>query len=293
MAAVLGGLKKYAEQQVATAAQQYLETNDNSITHSSFHTNEGKGTTMRLQDKVAVITGGNSGIGLGVADEFSKQGANVVIFGRSQESLDNAVNHIGNGTLAVQGDVTSLDDLGRLFQSTSEQFGKIDVLVVNAGVVQPSPVDQTDEANFDFHSNINFKGAFFTVQQALPYLKDGASVILNSSVANAVGMPGMAVYAATKAAVRSLARTMTAELAHRGIRVNTLSPGPIETPIWGRTGMPEQDLQDMSSTIQSQVPLGRFGSVSEMAKAALFLASDDSSFVAGAELAADGGMTQV
>ena len=247
---------------------------------------------MKLENKVAVITGGNSGIGLSIAREFVNQGADVVIFGRSEASLESATHEIGNGTLAVRGDVTSLTDLDRLFESTVEKFGKIDVLVVNAGVVRPAPVDQIDEGNFDYHADMNFKGAFFTVQRALPHL-NGASIILNSSIANAVGMPGMSVYGATKAAVRSLARTLTAELAPRGIRVNALSPGPIETPLWGRTGLSESELEELSAGIGAQVPLGRFGSSEEMAKAALFLASEDSSYVAGAELVADGGMTQV
>lgn len=197
---------------------------------------------MKLENKVAVITGGNSGIGLGIAREFAKQGASIVIFGRSAGSLESATAEIGNKPLAVQGDVTSVPDLDRLFESTVQKFGKIDVLVVNAGVARPAPVDQVDEDAFDFLSDINFKGAFFTVQRALPYLNDGASIILNSSVSNSIGMPGMAVYGATKAAVRSLARTLSAELLPRGIRVNTLSPGAIETPIWGRTGLQQAEL---------------------------------------------------
>ena len=248
---------------------------------------------MKLENKVAVITGGNSGIGLGIAREFAKQGASIVIFGRSAGTLESAAAEIGSKTLAVQGDVTSVSDLDRLFESTVQKFGKIDVLVVNAGVARPEPVEQVDEAAFDFLSDINFKGAFFTVQRALPHLNDRASIILNSSIANSIGMPGMAVYGATKAAVRSLARTLSAELLPRGIRVNTLSPGAIETLIWGRTGLQQEELDQMASNIGSQIPMGRFGTSSEMAKAALFLASDDSSYVAGAELVADGGMTQI
>lgn len=248
---------------------------------------------MKLENKVAVVTGGNSGIGLSIAREFNKQGADVVIFGRSPESLENATHEIGNGTLAVQGDVTKVSDLDRLFEATAKQFGKIDVLVVNAGVARPAPVDQVDEDGFDFISDINFKGAFFTVQRALPHLNDGASIILNSSVANRLGMAGMAVYGATKAAVRSLARTLTAELLPRGIRVNTLSPGAIETPLWGRIGLEQAEVEQMASTIGEQIPMRRFGRADEMAKATLFLASDDSSYVAGAELVADGGMTQL
>ena len=248
---------------------------------------------MKLSNKIAVITGGNSGIGLGIAREFAKQGASIVIFGRNQESLESATAEIGGETLAVQGDVTSVSDLDRLFESTVQKFGKIDVLIVNAGVARPAPVDEVDEDAFDFLSDINFKGAFFTVQRALPRLNDGASIVLTSSTANSIGMPGMAVYGATKAAVRSLARTLSAELLPRGIRVNTLSPGAIETPIWGRTGLQQEELDQMASELTSQIPMGRFGTSDEMAKAALFLASDDSSYVAGAELVVDGGLTQI
>ena len=248
---------------------------------------------MKLSKKIVVITGGNSGIGLGIAREFARQGASIVIFGRNQESLESATAEIGGETLVVQGDVTSVSDLDRLFESTVQKFGKIDVLIVNAGVARPAPVDEVDEDAFDFLSDINFKGAFFTVQRALPRLNDGASIILTSSTANSIGMPGMAVYGATKAAVRSLARTLSAELLPRGIRVNTLSPGAIETPIWGRTGLQQEELDQMASELGSQIPMGRFGTSDEMAKAALFLASDDSSYVAGAELVVDGGLTQI
>lgn len=248
---------------------------------------------MRLENKVAVVTGGNSGIGLAIAKEFVNEGADVAIFGRNRDSLETARGEIGGSTIAIQGDVTRVGDLDRLFQATTDAFGKIDVLVVNAGVARPAPIDQVDEDDFDFVSDINFKGAFFTVQRALDHLNDGASIILNSSVANAIGLAGMSVYSASKAAVRSLARTLSAELLPRGIRVNTLSPGAIETPVWGRLGLDEQEVDEMMAGMRSQIPMGRFGSSSEMAKAALFLASDDSSYVVGAELVADGGMTQL
>jgi len=247
----------------------------------------------RLENKNAVITGGNSGIGRAIAAEFTRSGADVSIFGRNQSTLDDTVKAVGNGTLGIQGDVTNISDLENLFSKVSESKGGIDVLVVNAGVAQVAPLEATTEELFDHISDINFKGAFFTVQTALPYLNDGASVILVSSVVNAIGMAGMSVYAATKAAVRSLGRSLAAELSPRGIRVNTLSPGPIETPIWDRVGLDQEQLEGMGEQIVSGVPLGRFGQASEMAKAALFLASDDSSYVVGAELAADGGMVQV
>ncbi len=244
---------------------------------------------MKLKGKVAVITGGNSGIGLATAQEFKAQGAEVVIFGRTQKSLEDAVHTIGNGTLAVQGDVTQLADLDRLYQQTVERFGKVDILVVNAGIAKPTPIEQLDEAAFDQMSNTNFKGAFFTVQRALPHLNDGASIILVTGYNNRKGIPGYSVNSATKAALRSLARTFSAELLHRGIRVNALSPGAIETPILGKLGLSEEILESIPETI----PIKRIGTAEEMAKAALFLASKDSSYVVGAELVADGGRSQI
>ena len=243
---------------------------------------------MKLQGKVAVITGGNSGIGLATAQEFKDQGAQVVIFGRTQKSLKDAAQTIGNGTLAVQGDVTHLADLDRLYQQTVEHFGKVDVLVVNAGISKPVPVEQLDEALFDEISNTNFKGAFFTVQRALPHLNDGASIILVTAAVNQKGVPGYSIVSATKAALRSLARTLAAELLPKGIRVNALAVGTIETPIFGKLGLPVE-LESWAE----QIPMKRFGQPQEMAKAALFLASSDSSYITGTELVADGGKTQI
>ena len=243
---------------------------------------------MKLKEKVAVITGGNSGIGLATAREFKAEGARVVIFGRNQGTLDEAVRTIGNGTLAVQGDVTSLADLGLLYEQTVKRFGKIDILVVNAGISKPRNVERIDEANFDQISNINFKGAFFTVQRAVPYLNDGASILLVTGSVHEKGVPGYSVVSATKAAVRSLARTLSAELLPRGIRVNALSPGSIETPIFGKLGLPVEPHKWAEG-----IPMKRIGRAEEMAKAALFLASDDSSYMAGAELVVDGGQAQI
>ena len=248
---------------------------------------------MKLQGKVAVVTGGNSGIGLAIAREFTEQGADVVVFGRNAETLDEAVQSIGNGTLGVQGDVTRLDDLDRLYQETVARFGKIDILVANAGIARPAPLNLTDEALFDLTSDINFKGAFFTVQKAVPHLNDGASIILVTSSGNVKGLPNFSVYVATKAAVRSLARSFSAELLPRGIRVNALSPGPIETPIFGRMGLPEEAMDGIAAKMTEMIPIKRFGKPEEMAKAALFLASSDSSYVVGSELVADGGMSQL
>jgi len=248
---------------------------------------------MRLKDKVAVVTGGNSGIGLAIAQEYDRQGAKVVIFGRNQQTLDEAAKTLGKSSLAVQGDVTNLSDLDRLIEVTTEQFGGIDVLVVNAGVGQPTPIDQVDEDTFDRISNINFKGAYFTVQKAAPHLNEGASVVLTTSASNATGMAGLSVYAATKAAVRSLARSLSAELLPKGVRVNALSPGPIQTPIFDRMGLPKEVVEGFTEEILAQTPIGRFGQPEEMAKAALFLGSPDSSYVVGAELVADGGLSQL
>ncbi len=243
---------------------------------------------MKLKDKVAVITGGNSGIGLATAQEFKAQGARVVIFGRNQETLDKAVHTMGNGTLAVRGDVTSLSDLDLLYRQTAERLGKIDVLFVNAGISKPRTVEHVDETNFDQISNINFKGAFFTVQRAIPYLNDGASILLVTGSVYEKGVPGYSVVSATKAAVRSLARTLSAELLPRGIRVNALSPGSVETPIFGKLGLPLEP-----EKWAEYIPMKRHGRAEELAKAALFLASDDSSYMAGAELVIDGGKAQI
>ena len=248
---------------------------------------------MRLQNKVALVTGGTSGIGLAIAREFQAQGAKVAISGRDAERLAEARAAIGGEVLAVQGDVATAADLDRLFAEVEEKLGKIDALVANAGVAPFASVAETSEELFDRVVGINFKGAFFTVQKALPHLNDGASVVITSSAANQAGIAGTAAYSATKAAVRSLARTFSAELVPRGIRVNTLSPGPIETPLFGKTGLPPEAVEGFAAQVQEQVPLKRFGQPEEMAKAALFLASSDSSYVVGTDLVADGGLTQV
>ncbi len=249
----------------------------------------------KLEGKVAVVTGGNSGIGLAVAQEFSRQGAKVAVFGRNRETLSESEKSIKGEVLAVQGDVQRLEDIDKLFTQIKERFGKIDSLVVNAGVIHFGPITEVDEKAFDFQTNVNFKGAFFTIQKALPLLQDGGTIILVSSVAGIKGFAGASVYSATKAALRSLARTLTAELAPRRIRVNVLSPGPIDTPIFDRpdNGIPESEIENMKNQFGSMVPFGRMGSSDEMANVALFLASADSSYVTGVDLAADGGMAQV
>jgi NAD(P)-dependent dehydrogenase (short-subunit alcohol dehydrogenase family) len=248
-----------------------------------------------LEGRVAVITGGNSGIGLATAKEFHSSGAKVVIFGRNRETLDSAAKEIGGDTLAVQGDVRKLADIDRLFEEASRKFGKIDVLVANAGIAKFAPADVLPESLFDELCDIHFKGAFFTVQKALPHLRDGSSIILVSSCdADKQGRAGTSIYNAAKAAVRSLARSLSVELLPRRIRVNVLSPGMTDTPIITREGGPPGVTpEEIAAAITSTIPLRRRGRPEEMAKAMLFLASDDSSYCLGSELLVDGGLTQL
>jgi len=247
----------------------------------------------KLAGKVAVITGGNSGIGLATAKEFKAQGARVVITGRDQQTLDDAKREIGSDVLAVRSDTSSLTEIDKLFAAVKEKFGKIDVLFVNAGIGKFEPIEAVTEESFDSIMDINFKGAYFTVQKALPLLNDNASIVLNASIVAYVGMPNSSVYAASKAALITLARTISAELVGRGIRVNVVSPGPVSTPILGRMGMPPEVLEETAKSIQAQVPMKRFGRPEEIAKTVLFLASEDSSFLLGTEIVADGGMSQL
>ena len=247
----------------------------------------------QTNDKVVVITGGNSGIGLATARAFVEDGARVALFGRDRETLDAAISELGDSAIGIQGDVTRPEDLDRLFAAVSDQLGRIDVLFVNAGVAEVRPMEAVDEAHFDLIFGVNVKGAYFTVQKALPHLGDGASIVLNTSIANQLGNANFSVYSASKAALRSLARTLSAELVERGIRVNAISPGPIETPIYGRLGLPSEAINEMEAQFASRVPLQRFGSPEEIASGVLFLASDASSFVLGHELVVDGGMSQL
>jgi NAD(P)-dependent dehydrogenase (short-subunit alcohol dehydrogenase family) len=250
---------------------------------------------MKLKDKVAVITGGNSGIGLATAREFKGNGAKVVIFGRSRKTLDEAATSLGDGVLAVQGDVRNLGDLDRLIAETDKTFGKIDVLVANAGIAKFAPVEVLPEALFDELSDTMFKGVFFTVQKALPHMRDGSSIILvGSADADKQGRIGTSVYTAAKAAVRALARSMSVELLARRIRVNVLSPGMTDTPIITREGgIPGAAPEELAAIITRGIPLKRRGKAEEMAKGMLFLASDDSSYCLGMELMCDGGLTQL
>jgi NAD(P)-dependent dehydrogenase (short-subunit alcohol dehydrogenase family) len=248
----------------------------------------------RLEGKVAVITGGNSGIGLATGQRFVEEGAYVFITGRRQGGLDSAVDQIGkNNVTGVQGDVSNLADLDRLYATVKAQKGHIDILFANAGIAELAPLGEISEAHFDKTFGINVKGLLFSVQKALPLFKDKGSIILNASVAASKGVGGMSVYNATKAAVRSFARTWTVDLKQRRIRVNAISPGPIDTPGLNDIMDTDEQMGQFKASLISGVPLGRMGSPDEIAKAALFLASDDSSFITGIELFVDGGMAQI
>lgn len=241
----------------------------------------------KLEQKIAVVTGGSSGIGLATARLFVEEGAFVFITGRRQEELDKAVAAIGRNVIAVRGDVTRLDDIAHLYDVVRREKGALDIVFANAGAGAFAPLGNISEQDFDDGIALNLKGVVFTVQGALPLLRDGGSIILAGSISGAKGIPGMTVYGAAKAAVRSLARTWTQELKERRIRTNLVSPGPILTPPL------EAAPADVVATFTSAVPMGRLGRPEEIAPVALFLASDDASFVTGVELFADGGLAQV
>src|SRR5580658_2424118 len=248
----------------------------------------------KLTGKIAVITGGSSGMGLTTAEHFVAEGAYVFITGRRRDELEAAVKQIGKGLTGVQGDVSNLADIDRLYETVKREKGHIDVLFANAGVGAPrAALGAITEQDFDRTFNINVKGLLFTVQKALPLFTDGGSILLNASVAASKGFPGMSVYSATKAAVRSFARTWTADLKDRKIRVNVISPGPIDTPIFEIPGRSAEQIEQIKAGFASAVPMGRLGRPDEIAKAAVFLASDDSSFITGTELFVDGGTAQV
>jgi NAD(P)-dependent dehydrogenase (short-subunit alcohol dehydrogenase family) len=247
----------------------------------------------RLEGKMAVVTGGNSGIGLATAKRLQEEGARVAIAGRSRKTLDDAVRAIGNGVVAVQADVAKLTDVDKLYAEVSKKLGKIDVLFVNAGVAKFAPLAETSESLYDENFDINIKGAYFTIQKALPFLNDGASIILNTSVVDSKGFEGASAYSATKAALRSLARTSAAELVGRGIRVNAVAPGPIVTPIIERSGLPKEAIDQFEKETVAKVPMKRFGQPEEVAGAVAFLASQDASYITGVEINVDGGLGQI
>ena len=247
----------------------------------------------KLEGKIALITGGNSGIGLATAKQFVKQGAYVFITGRRDAELAAAVKEIGKNVTGVQGDVANLGDLDRLFAQIKREKGKLDIVFANAGVARYSPLGTITEEFYDSIFNINVKGLLFTVQKALPLLSDGASIILNASIVASKGFSSNSVYSATKAAVRSFARTWTTDLKDRSIRVNAVSPGPTDTPGLSDLLNSSETGEQRKKMISTMVPLGRFGRPDEIAKAVVFLASDDSSYVTGIELFVDGGIAQV
>ena len=245
----------------------------------------------RYTGKVALITGGNSGIGLATAKRFKEEGATVVISGRDPKTLNAAAAEFG--FTAVRADVAHLGEIERMYREAVEKVGKINVLFANAGIYKASPLAETTEAFFDESVDINFKGLFFTVQKALPYLNDGAAIILNSSTVTSKGWPGIAVYSATKAAVRSLARSFSAELLPRGIRVNTVSPGATFTPIFGRLGLSAAELDATAAGLLKMVPIGRFATAEDIAAGVAYLGSSDAAYAVGSELTIDGGLGQL
>jgi NAD(P)-dependent dehydrogenase (short-subunit alcohol dehydrogenase family) len=247
----------------------------------------------KLENKTAVVTGGNSGIGLATAKLFAENGAKVAITGRNIETIDEAVKEIGHGAIGLVSDVSKLSNIEDQYKAISNKFGKIDVLVVNAGIFLPGSLADYTEEQFDQTSDINFKGAFFSVQRALPYLNDGASIILTATALVNKGVGITAAYTATKAAVRSLARSFSHDLLDRKIRVNVLSPGVVDTPIFGRGGGTPEEVQGAKDHFASFNPLNRVGQVEEIAEGFLYLASDDSKYILGGELVIDGGYSTI
>jgi NAD(P)-dependent dehydrogenase (short-subunit alcohol dehydrogenase family) len=271
----------------ASTARPQKQTPDKHVHHT--RRNMEDQLMARLAGKVAVITGGSSGIGLATAQRFVDEGADVFIMGRRDSELDKAKALIGDAVSTVAGDVTVSADLDRLFATVLEQKGALDILVASSGRSEPEELGKVTEENFDATFNLNARATLFTVQKALPLMRTGGSVILVGSVAGYVGVPGFSAYSATKAALRSYVRTWTREFTDRGIRFNTLSPGPIDTPMIDSTADPDATRAQFVAAI----PLNRMGRPEEIAAAAVFLASDEASFVAGAELSVDGGMAQV
>lgn len=244
----------------------------------------------KLMNKLAIVTGGNSGIGFATAEEFVAQGAEVVITGKNQLAIEEATKKLGSSVKGLMSDASKLGDIEHLAQFVKEQGKKVDILFINAGVASFSPIENVTEEHFDSITDTNYKGAFFTLSKLIPLLSDNASVIFLTSVNATSGMPNTAVYAASKVALHSLVKVAATELSNRGIRVNAVSPGPINTPLFGKVGLDEASLQGFASAMQNRIPLKRFGTPEEVAKLVGFLASDEASFISGSEYVIDGGV---
>lgn len=245
----------------------------------------------RLEGKTVLITGGSSGIGLATARLFRDEGARVAITGRNAESLTRAQAELSSEALVIRSDAGNMLEIASLMEQVQARFGKLDVLFINAGVATAAPIEHVSEAQFDDIMGVNFKGVFFTIQKALPLFAERASVIVTTSITNQLGSPNFSVYGASKAALRSLVKSLGLELIGRGVRVNAISPGPIATPMFDRFGLPSEMVHAIKGEIEFKSPSKRFGAADEVAKAALFLASDDSTYVVGEEIVVDGGMS--
>jgi NAD(P)-dependent dehydrogenase (short-subunit alcohol dehydrogenase family) len=245
----------------------------------------------RLNGKIVLITGGISGIGLATARLFHEHGARLALTGRDRDSLARAQEEFGNDVLVLRSDAGQLSEIESLIGQVKARFGRLDVLFVNAAIAKPAPFEFVTEAQFDETVGINLKGVFFTIQKALPLFTHGGSIIVTTSIANQMGSPNFSVYSASKAALRSLVQTLGLELIAKGIRINAISPGPISTPMFDRFGLPDEMVQGIKGEIEKKSPIKRFGAPAEVAKAALFLATDDSSYIVGDELVIDGGMS--